>query len=237
MLALRYASGSDIGRRRAENQDSVYASGRLLAVADGVGGNGHGDVASATVINTISALDQSGPGPDPLGALAAAVDDASRRLKEMAAADPTLQRMGTTLTALLWDGSRLALAHIGDSRGYMLRDGMLYQITRDHTLVQTMVDDGRMTPEQAATHPRRSLLMRALETTSAAKPDLSVRDVLRGDRYLLCSDGLTAVVSAEEIHDMLSTVPDPETAVRRLIDLANEGGGPDNITCVVADVI
>jgi serine/threonine protein phosphatase PrpC len=144
--------------------------------------------------------------------------------------------MGTTITAMLWDGARFALAHIGDSRAYMLRGGALYQITRDHTLVQSLVDDGRMSPEQAARHPNRSLLLRALETSGFADLDLSLREAYVGDRYLLCSDGLTAVVDPETLHNVLTTIPDPEEAVRYLIELANEAGGPDNITCIVADV-
>ncbi|MEW9527339.1 PP2C family serine/threonine-protein phosphatase [Microbispora sp. NPDC049125] len=234
---IRYAAGSDVGRSRPKNEDSVHAGERLLAIADGMGGHGHGEVASAAAMSALVALEE-GPRPaDPVAALDEAVRDAARRLGDMAARDPALERMGTTVTAMLWDGEgRFAVAHIGDSRAYMLRDGALYQITRDHTLVQSLVDDGRMTPDQAARHQNRSLLLRALETSGLADPDLSLREALPGDRYMLCSDGLTAVLEPVTLHHVLSTVPEPEDAVRRLIDLANEGGGPDNISCVVADV-
>lgn len=235
---IRYAAGTDVGRSRSKNEDSVHAGERVLAVADGMGGHGHGDVASAVAIGALAAL-EDGPLPDDLvTALDDAVREAGRRLNELAKRDPALERMGTTVTAMLWDGhSRFAVAHLGDSRAYMLRDGDLYQITRDHTLVQSLVDDGRMSPDQAAKHPGRSLLLRALETSGVADPDLSLREALPGDRYLLCSDGLTVVLDPETLHRVLTTVDEPEDAVRRLIDLANEGGGPDNISCIVADVV
>jgi PPM family protein phosphatase len=237
---LRYAAGSDVGRSRSKNEDSVFAGEHLLAVADGMGGHGHGEIASSVAIEALAEL-EGGPLPDDPEALVAALDgavqEAGRRLSEMAARDPSLARMGTTITAMLWDGhSRFAVAHVGDSRAYMLRDGALYQITRDHTLVQSLVDDGQMSPDQAAKHPGRSLLLRAVETTGLPDPDLSLREALPGDRYLICSDGLTSVVGPEQLHHVLTTVEDPQEAVRRLIDLANEAGGPDNISCIVADI-
>ncbi|MEV6985220.1 PP2C family serine/threonine-protein phosphatase [Sphaerisporangium sp. NPDC051017] len=235
-LTLRYAARTDVGLRRPRNEDAVYAGPRLLAVADGMGGHSHGEVASATVIAALSVLDSDPPGADVLGTLEATITEAGLRLKDMAARDPKLTGMGTTLTAMLWDGRRFALAHIGDSRGYMLRDGYLYQITRDHTLVQSLVDDGQMTAEQAAAHPRRSLLMRALGGTGSVEPDLSMREAYAGDRYLICSDGLSSVVSAQVLHETLSSIDDLGEVAQRLVDLAKEGGGPDNITCVVAEV-
>ncbi|GII82894.1 hypothetical protein Ssi03_08840 [Sphaerisporangium siamense] len=235
-LTLRYAARTDVGLRRQRNEDSVYAGPRLLAVADGMGGHSHGEVASATVIATLSVLDGDPPGSDVLGALGTTIAEADRRLRDMADRDPKLTGMGTTLTAMLWDGRRFALAHIGDSRGYMLRDGYLYQITRDHTLVQSLVDDGQMTAEQAAAHPRRSLLMRALGGSGSVEPDLSMREAYAGDRYLICSDGLSGVVGAAALHETLSAGGDLGVAAQRLIDLAKEGGGPDNISCVVAEV-
>ena len=152
-------------------------------------------------------------------------------------ANPAVEGMGTTLTALLWSDGHAAVCHIGDSRGYLLRDGELYQITHDHTLVQSLVDEGRISADDVSTHPQRSLLLRALDGRSVAEPDLSVHDSLPGDRYLLCSDGLSGVVSDETLRDTLSTIEDPEVATRQLIDLAIHGGGPDNITCIVADVV
>ncbi|WP_433500009.1 PP2C family protein-serine/threonine phosphatase [Sphaerimonospora sp. CA-214678] len=234
---IRHAAGTDVGRSRSKNEDSVHAGERVFAIADGMGGHGHGDVASAVAIGALAALEDGPPPEDSVAAIEGAVLQAGRRLSELAERDPALERMGTTVTAMLWDGaSRFALAHVGDSRAYLLREGNLYQITRDHTLVQSLVDDGRLSPDQAARHPNRSLLLRALETTGPADPDLSVRDVVPGDRYLLCSDGLTAVLDPEALHHVLTTIGEPEEAVRRLIDLANEGGGPDNISCIVADI-
>ncbi|MFF0309041.1 PP2C family protein-serine/threonine phosphatase [Streptosporangium sp. NPDC004379] len=236
-IALRYAARSDVGLLREGNEDSAYASGRLLAVADGMGGHAHGEVASSVAIAAMSSLDEGAAGSDLLSAIEAAVRDANRRLHEMVGRDPSLKGMGTTLTAMLWSGTRVALVHVGDSRAYLLRAGELYQITHDHTLVQSLVDDGRITLEEAATHPQRSILLRALDGSGEVDPDLSLREAQIGDRYLLCSDGLSGVVSAETLHHTLSTVDDPEAVVRALIDLANRGGGPDNITCVVADVL
>ncbi|MEU1877600.1 Stp1/IreP family PP2C-type Ser/Thr phosphatase [Streptosporangium sp. NPDC020072] len=236
-IALRYAARSDVGLLREGNEDSAYASGRLLAVADGMGGHAHGEVASSVAIAAMSSLDEDTQGVDLLGAIEAAVRDANRRLHQMVGGDPSLKGMGTTLTAMLWSGTRVALVHVGDSRAYLLRSGELYQITHDHTLVQSLVDDGRITQEEAATHPQRSILLRALDGSGEVEPDLSLREAQIGDRYLLCSDGLSGVVSAETLHQALSTIDDPEAAVRALIDLANRGGGPDNITCVLADVL
>jgi len=236
-LAIRYAARSDVGLLREGNEDSAYAGPRLLAVADGMGGHAHGEVASAVAISTLAPLDEDIPGADLTGALEAAIRDANATLHQMVGEDPSLEGMGTTLTAMLWSGSRVGVAHIGDSRAYLLRDGDLYQITRDHTLVQQLVDEGRITMEEAATHPQRSLLLRALDGRGEVEPETNLREAKLGDRYLLCSDGLSTVVSADTLLRTLSTVPDPEQATRELIDLANRGGGPDNITCIVADVI
>ncbi|MBO3746012.1 Stp1/IreP family PP2C-type Ser/Thr phosphatase [Streptosporangiaceae bacterium NEAU-GS5] len=236
-IALRYAARSDVGLLREGNEDSAYASGRLLAVADGMGGHAHGEVASSVAIAALSSLDRDGHGGDLLSDIEAAVRDANHQLHAMVARDPSLKGMGTTLTAMLWKGPRFALVHVGDSRAYLLRAGELYQITHDHTLVQSLVDDGRITQEEAANHPQRSILLRALDGSGEVDPDLQDREAQVGDRYLLCSDGLSTVVSAETLHHTLTTYDDPEEVVRQLIDLANRGGGPDNITCVVADVI
>ncbi|HYY18451.1 MAG TPA: protein phosphatase 2C domain-containing protein [Streptosporangiaceae bacterium] len=236
-LALRYAVRSDVGLLREGNEDSAYASPRLLAVADGMGGHAAGEVASAVAIASVAALDGSVRGGDLLGALKEAVHSASDTLHQMASADPAVEGMGTTLTAMLWAGQGYALCHIGDSRGYMLRDGELYQITHDHSLVQSLVDEGRLSQEEAATHPQRSLILRALDGRGEAEPDLSMRKAVLGDRYLLCSDGLSDVVTAETLHYTLSTIPDLEDVTLQLIELAIRGGGPDNITVVVADVV
>ncbi|MEO3874087.1 Stp1/IreP family PP2C-type Ser/Thr phosphatase [Nonomuraea sp. B12E4] len=236
-IALRYAARSDVGLLREGNEDSAYASGRLLAVADGMGGHAHGEVASSVAIAAMASLEEAHQEGDLLNAIEAAVRDANRRLHEMVGRDPSLKGMGTTLTAMLWNGTQVALVHVGDSRAYLLRRGELYQITHDHTLVQQLVDDGRITLEEAATHPQRSILLRALDGSGEVDPDLTLREAQVGDRYLLCSDGLSGVVSAETLHATLTNIDDPEEVVRQLIDLANRGGGPDNITCVLADVV
>jgi protein phosphatase len=236
-LALRYAVRSDVGLLREGNEDSAYASPRLLAVADGMGGHAAGEVASAVAIASVATLDVPTPSGDPLGALKEAVHSASDTLHKMASADPTVEGMGTTLTAMLWSGQGYALCHIGDSRAYMLRDGELYQITHDHSLVQSLVDEGRISEEEAATHPQRSLILRALDGRGEAEPDLSMRLAVPGDRYLLCSDGLSDVVTAETLHHALSTVTNLDDVTVQLIELAIRGGGPDNITVIVADVV
>ena len=163
-LALRYAIRSDVGLLREGNEDSAYAGPHLLAIADGMGGHVAGEVASSVTISALTGLDDEVPADHLLDALAAAVARASGTLHEMSVEDPSLEGMGTTLTALLWSGTTIAICHIGDSRAYLLRDGEFRQITRDHTLVQSLVDDGRLSPAQAATHPQRSLVMRALQS-------------------------------------------------------------------------
>lgn len=237
-LALRYAVRSDVGLLREGNEDSAYAGPHLLAIADGMGGHAAGEVASSVAIAAIQGLDTPVPVEHPLDALASAVAAASSTMQQMSAADPSVAGMGTTLTALLWDGASLAICHIGDSRGYLLRDGELHQITHDHTLVQSMVDDGRLSPAQAANHPNRSLVMRALQSGTDSEPDLSRLEAKAGDRYLLCSDGLSDVVTSDEtLRETLSQISDRNQAVEQLISLALQGGGPDNITCIVADVV
>ena len=236
-LVLRYAVRSDVGLLREGNEDSAYAGPSLLAVADGMGGHAAGEVASSLTIESMAELDAQQPDADMLGELATAVATANMRLQEMIIANPAVEGMGTTLTALFWSDGHAAVCHIGDSRGYLLRDGELYQITHDHTLVQSLVDEGRISADDVSTHPQRSLLLRALDGRSIAEPDLSVHDSQAGDRYLLCSDGLSGVVSDETLRDTLAALADPEAVTRQLIELALHGGGPDNITCIVADVV
>ena len=236
-LVLRYAVRSDVGLLREGNEDSAYAGPRLLAVADGMGGHAAGEVASSLTIASMAKLDSEPPGGDMLTELASAVAAANARLQEMIIANPAVEGMGTTLTALFWSDGQAAVCHIGDSRGYLLREGELYQITHDHTLVQSLVDEGRISADDVSTHPQRSLLLRALDGRSVAEPDLSVHDSQAGDRYLLCSDGLSGVVSDETLRETLATSEDPDAVTRQLIELALHGGGPDNITCIVADVV
>ncbi|MBW8481804.1 Stp1/IreP family PP2C-type Ser/Thr phosphatase [Actinomadura parmotrematis] len=236
-LGIRYAARSDVGMLREGNEDSAYAGTHLLAVADGMGGHVGGEIASAAAIDALRRLDTDLPANELLAALEHTVRTANDDLHRIVESDPALQGMGTTLTAMLWAGDQVALVHIGDSRAYLLRDGSLFQITHDHTLVQSLVDEGRISPDEAASHPQRSLLLRALDGRSEVEPDLSLREAKAGDRYLLCSDGLSGVITAETIFQVLTEVDEPDQAVRQLIDLANRGGGPDNITCVVADVV
>ncbi|MER7574217.1 Stp1/IreP family PP2C-type Ser/Thr phosphatase [Streptomyces sp. NPDC126514] len=236
-LSLRFAAGSHKGMIREGNEDSGYAGPRLLAIADGMGGAAAGEVASSEAISTIVALDDDVPGSDILTSLGTAVQRANDQLRSMVEDDPQLEGMGTTLTALLWTGQRLGLVHVGDSRAYLLRDGVLTQITQDHTWVQRLVDEGRITEEEATTHPQRSLLMRALGSGDHVEPDLSIREVRAGDRYLICSDGLSGVVSHQTLEDTLASYQGPQETVQELIQLALRGGGPDNITVIVADVL
>ena len=236
-LVLRYAVRSDVGLLREGNEDSAYAGPRLLAVADGMGGHAAGEVASSLTIASMAKLDSEPPGGDLLAELASAVAAANARLQEMIIANPAVEGMGTTLTALFWSDGHAAVCHIGDSRGYLLREDELYQITHDHTLVQSLVDEGKISVDDVSTHPQRSLLLRALDGRSVAEPDLSIHDSQAGDRYLLCSDGLSGVVSDETLRETLATIEDPEAVARQLIELALHGGGPDNITCIVADVV
>lgn len=236
-LSLRYTAASDVGLLRKVNQDSAYAGPHLVAVADGMGGHAHGEVASATAIAALAKLDEDVPSSDLADALASTIAEANASVRGMVEADSSLEGMGTTVTALLFSNNRLCLGHIGDSRAYLLRDRQLHQVTKDHTLVQSMVDEGRLTEEQAAVHPQRSLLLRALGTSGSVEPDLNMHEARLGDRWLLCSDGLTGVVTEETISQELVR-PDPLEAIAGdLIDLANRGGGPDNITCVIADVV
>lgn len=239
-LGIRYAALSDTGLVRESNQDTAYAGSRLLAVADGFGAGGA--PAGAAAVQVLRRLDTEGvgagvPAGEILNALEEAVEQAGHAVRDIAGAGPAPQEVGTTLTALLWTGSQLALVHIGDSRAYLLRDGGLFQITHDHTLVQSMVDEGRLTPEEATSHPQRSLLARALTGEAGVTADIRLHDARPGDRYLLCSDGLSAVVPAEDIRGVVTSARDPEGAVRELVALANRAGGPDNVSCVVADVL
>jgi len=234
-LVLRYAARSDRGLVRANNEDSVYAGARLLALADGMGGHAAGEVASQLVIAALAHLDDDEPGGDLLGKLDMAVRAGNSAIAAQVEMEPDLEGMGTTLTAILFAGNRLGLVHIGDSRGYLLRDGELTQITKDDTFVQTLVDEGRITAEEAHSHPQRSLIMRAL-TGHEVEPTLTMREARSGDRYLLCSDGLSDPVSDETILEALQ-IPDVAESAYRLIELALRGGGPDNVTVVVADVV
>ena len=236
-MRLRYAARSHAGLLRPMNEDSVYAGPRLLAVADGMGGHAAGEVASAVAIATLAPLDQDVPGADLTGALRTSARTANAHLRDMVAGDPELAGMGTTLVALLFSGNRLGLLHIGDSRIYLLRDGELSQVTHDHTFVQSLIDQGRITEEDATTHPQRSVITKVLDGHDDLEPDLSTREARAGDRWLLCSDGLTGPVSSLDTLKEALLLEDPQEACDRLVQLALRGGGPDNVTVVVADVV
>ncbi|MFF3948929.1 MerR family transcriptional regulator [Streptomyces sp. NPDC001902] len=229
-LELRYAALSDAGLVRPGNQDTAYAGARLLAVADGFGDEGA--PAGAAAVDALKELDAAAAPGGLLDLLQDALDRADETVRGFVDS-------GTTLTALLWSGERLALVHIGDSRAYLLRDGELFRITHDHTMVQSMVDEGRLTEAEAASHPQRSLLVRALGSGSRPAgrlPDLRLHDPRPGDRYLLCTDGLSTVVPDDELRRVLASGAGPGETVRTLVALANAAGGPDNVSCAVADV-
>ena len=235
-LTLRYAARSDVGLVREGNEDSGYAGPYLLAVADGMGGHAAGEVASRAAIDELVNADQL-PDGDPIDVLSAAVSAANGRIDDMARADPSRAGMGTTSTALLWNGVQLALGHIGDSRAYLLRNGSLTQITRDHTFVQSLVDDGRITPEDAREHPARSVVTKVLQGQSPIHPDYSIIDVQAGDRVLICSDGLSDVVTDQEIESLLARAHTIDEAAERLITTALDAGAPDNVTVVIGELV
>jgi PPM family protein phosphatase len=235
---LRVGARSDVGLQRHNNQDSMYAGPRLIAVADGVGGAAGGEVASSVTITALRTLDTDGTddvaGPDH--ALRDAAEAADRSIRDTIARDPGLAGMSTTLTAILATDRSLTLAHIGDSRAYLLRDGVLTQLTHDHTLVQSLIDDGQITAEEALTHPRRSWITRALDGRGSPELDLTTLDVRPGDRYLVCSDGLSSYVDEQDIAAGLAS-EDPRDAAHRLTELALAAGGQDNVSCIVADPV
>jgi serine/threonine protein phosphatase PrpC len=236
-LTLRYAARSDVGLLREGNEDSGYASPHLLVVADGMGGAAAGEVASSVAVAALASLDEGEPTGDLLEMLGDSIRRIEGQLGGLVDAEPRLRGMGTTLTAIVHAGPRLALVHVGDSRAYLMRGGVLERITRDHTLVQSLIDAGRLNENEAATHPQRNVLTRVLDGAHPTEADLSIREIKAGDRILLCSDGLSGVVSAETIAASLLATGDPQEAVDELVDLALRAGGPDNITCVVADVL
>lgn len=237
-IALSYAARSDVGLIRKNNQDSGYAGPHLLVVADGMGGAAGGDVASSVVVAHLAPLDDDIPSGDLLARLRHSVLSAHAELVERVEEEPSLAGLGTTVVAILRSGSRLAMIHIGDSRAYLLRGGELLQVTTDHTFVQHLVETGRLTPEEAEHHPQRSVLLRVLgDNSSDIVLDEWHHDARVGDRWLLCSDGLSGVVSDDTIAEVLGSVTDPGECADALVALALQGGGPDNVTCVVADVL
>jgi len=239
-MRLVFAAATDVGRMRKNNEDSYLSSKPVAAVADGMGGHSAGEVASAIAIEELAALGDRGPWENETAAtddLKQAILRANRRIREMAASDHKLNGMGTTLVALLEDGDMVHVANVGDSRGYLLRQGELSQVTVDHSLVQELVDDGRLSPEDAERHPQRSVITRALGIDPEVEFDLFTYKLQVGDRLLLCSDGLSDVVGTTQIRNVLLRVRSPQKAARQLVTVANEQGGPDNITVIVVDAV
>jgi serine/threonine protein phosphatase PrpC len=252
-LKLVFSAISDVGRVRKDNQDSGYAGPWLLAVADGVGGAARGDLASATAIQEIRKLDTPPPAsPDAVDDSAAQGNEAAEsdaalarvagslhrahdRIAELVDQDSSLNGTSTTAIVALFDGQRLAFGHVGDSRAYLLHDGTLTQVTTDHTFVQTLIDDGRITPEEARTHPHKNLILRALDSVHEVEPDLFHVDLVPGDRVLLCSDGVLSLTDAR-IADILGS-GNPDFAAVELVRAALEAGSNDNVTAIVAEAV
>jgi protein phosphatase len=235
-LELRWSALSDLGRHRKDNQDSGYVGEHLIVVADGVGGAAYGDVASSTAVYLLRRLDSADATPDMLDALARAIGRTHAKLAEMVESDPELDGTSTTITAALFDGHRLGVAHVGDSRAYLLRGGELSQLTSDHTFVQGLVDEGRITEEESRTHPHRNLILRAVDGVHEAEPDLFHVEVRAGDRLLFCSDGCSGVLPNERIAAVLGDGPVDLAAVE-LVRAALDAGTTDNVTVLVADVV
>ena len=234
-LRLQFAAVSDVGRVRKDNQDSGYAGPWLLAVCDGVGGAARGDVASATAISQLRKLDEP-PSEDLLGQVAGALHRAHDRIAELVDEDPALNGTSTTATVALFDGARIGIGHVGDSRAYLYRSGEITQLTKDHTFVQSLIDEGRISEEEARVHPHRNLILRALDGIHETEPDLFHIGLATGDRVLLCSDGASGVLDDDRLADILST-GGPEFAAVELVRASLDAGSSDNVTCIVADVV
>lgn len=237
-IAFHFAARSDVGMVRTNNEDSGYAGPHLLAMADGMGGHAGGDVASSAILGALVGLDgESFSGVDATQALLRRITSANADLGQLTHDDPDLDGMGTTLIAILRARDKLVLAHIGDSRAYVVRAGEVSQITKDHSFVQSLVDEGRLTPEEASTHPQRSLVTRVLTGAEGEEPDVVVRQAIVGDRYLICSDGLSDYVTRDTIDEVLTTERKPGNCAERLVQLALRAGAPDNVTVVIGDVV
>lgn len=238
-IAFNYAAASHLGKVRKSNQDSGYAGPNLLVLADGMGGPAGGDIASAVAVDYLQLLDQQVPSPDSaLQNLVEAEATAHDELCDHSNVNPELTGLGTTCIAILRSGSRLVLSHIGDSRAYLLRDGDLYQVTKDHSYVQQLIDEGQITADEATTHPHRSVLLRVLGDSQAnPEVDTMVIEPEIGDRWLLCSDGLCGYVAEADFKEILIADESLQSICDKLVDLALEAGGIDNVTCVVADIV
>ncbi len=240
-MRLDFSAISDVGRVRKDNQDSGYVGPHLLAVCDGVGGAARGDIASSTAITQLRKLVQNPPGPDTsdsdlLGLVSNALHRAHDRIAELVDENPSLNGTSTTATVALFDGHRAGMGHVGDSRGYLFRDGEISQLTNDHTFVQTLIDEGRISEDEARVHPHRNLILKAIDGIHDLEPDLFVLELKVGDRLLLCSDGASGVLDAGRLADILSS-GSPDYAAVELVRASLESGSSDNVTCLVADVV
>jgi protein phosphatase len=234
-MSLRSAMVSDLGLLRPNNEDAAFAGERIIAVADGIGGGPAGEVASRIAVRALADLEPN-PASDPASALSHAVETANLQIRDAIMADPASEGMGTTVTAILFGApTDAALVHIGDSRAYLLREGRLTRLTRDDTYVQGLVDDGLITAEQARHHPHKSLITASLQGRSFSA-SLTTLNPKSSDRYLLCSDGLSDIVTEDAIADVMRSAKQPEACAERLVQLALQAGGPDNVTVVVADL-
>lgn len=245
-LSLKVAAHSEIGLVRSNNQDSAYVSPTMIAVADGMGGAAAGDLASAVAVRELRRADEANrpdgqgqrlTGEQMLEALGGALTKANDTLADLVVSDRSLEGMGTTVCGAMFSGSQYGIAHIGDSRGYLLRAGKLRQLTHDHSWVQSLVDEGKITQAEAAEHPHRSLLLKVLNGQPTHIPDYELVDAELGDRLLFCSDGLSGMIDDAVIAELLAATGDLETIVAALTKAAHAGGGLDNITLVIADVV
>ena len=237
-ITFRFAARSDVGRIRSKNDDSAYAGRYLAVVADGMGGHVGGDVASASAVIDLTHLDHAGHNGDAETVLADEIQNANQNLAKLVQANPRLGGMGTTVTSLLVDGDTISVAHIGDSRAYRWSETEGFsQVTTDHTFVQRLIDEGRLRPEEADSHPHKNVLMRVLGDVDAS-PELEVQTVTprTGERWLLCSDGLDAVVDAQTVESIMRSTGDLNQIVNSLVELTLDRGAPDNVTVVVVEV-
>jgi protein phosphatase len=242
-VRLDYSAVSDVGRVRKDNQDSGYAGAHLLAVCDGVGGAARGDIASATAIRQLRSLDtvpveppdDTGDADVLLGRVSQALHRAHDRMAELVDEEPALSGTSTTATVALFDGHRVGWGHVGDSRAYLFRDGELSQLTSDHTFVQALIDEGRITEPESRVHPHRNLILKAVDGIHDLEPDLFVLELVLGDRLFLCSDGASGVLDDGRLADILSSGT-PNYAAVELVRASLEAGSSDNVTCIVADV-
>ncbi len=240
-MRLDFSAISDVGRVRKDNQDSGYVGPHVVAVCDGVGGAARGDIASSTAIAQLRKLEETPPGPDTsdsdlLGLVSNALHRAHDRIAELVDENPSLNGTSTTATVALFDGKRVGMGHVGDSRAYLYRDGEISQLTNDHTFVQTLIDEGRITEADARVHPHRNLILKAIDGLHDLEPDLFVLELTVGDRLLLCSDGTSGVLDAGRLADILSSGT-PDYAAVELVRASLEAGSSDNVTCLVADLV